>query len=104
MASRAEKEVRKHRSSTVLWSVYCLIIRSSIACQGRRAVDSLKEKGYSASFLKLDVTSTDDIMQAASYFKESETRLDLLINNAGVCIRVRTALPTPHTSGTFPSY
>lgn len=36
-------------------------------------------------FLKLDLQDFQSIRAALVEFKEKETRLDLLINNAGVC-------------------
>ncbi|KAH8823762.1 NAD-binding protein [Flagelloscypha sp. PMI_526] len=51
------------------------------------AIEKLKvETKKEPHFLKLDLSSLKDVKCAAEEFKEKETRLDVLINNAGVML------------------
>jgi 3alpha(or 20beta)-hydroxysteroid dehydrogenase len=49
--------------------------------EGQKVAASL---GESARFVRLDVTDTDDWMRSVSAAREATTRLDVLVNNAGV--------------------
>jgi NAD(P)-dependent dehydrogenase (short-subunit alcohol dehydrogenase family) len=51
---------------------------------GKRAVDTISSSGGKASFLQLDVSSSDSIRAAASRFATNSDHLDVLINNAGI--------------------
>jgi NAD(P)-dependent dehydrogenase (short-subunit alcohol dehydrogenase family) len=51
---------------------------------GRRVVDSIQAQGGKATFLALDVSSSDSIHAAARQFATLADRLDVLINNAGI--------------------
>lgn len=46
--------------------------------------DQLKNEGLDVEFFKLDVDKISDIRDIHDYIRESEDKLDLLINNAGV--------------------
>ncbi|KZL76636.1 short-chain dehydrogenase [Colletotrichum incanum] len=55
--------------------------------KGEAAIETLKKENDSLapiSNLQLDLASFESIKSAAKQFKESSTRLDLLINNAGI--------------------
>jgi NAD(P)-dependent dehydrogenase (short-subunit alcohol dehydrogenase family) len=52
--------------------------------QGQAVVDSLKDKGVSAAFIKCDVSSEDDIRNMVSETVRQFGRLDCAFNNAGV--------------------
>lgn len=54
--------------------------------RGEQACNALKEKGLDVHFLTLDVTSEEDVERAARYVTSSFGRLDVLIQNAAVCI------------------
>ncbi len=51
---------------------------------GRRAAEAVHAGGGTASFLPLDVSSSDSIRAAAGLFSGIADRLDVLINNAGI--------------------
>jgi NAD(P)-dependent dehydrogenase (short-subunit alcohol dehydrogenase family) len=51
---------------------------------GNQAVEKLKAGGAEATFLSLDVSSSDSIRHAASQFRSIADHLDVLINNAGI--------------------
>ena len=56
--------------------------------KGREAVKALEEKGLSPKFLQLDITSSESIEAAKRTLLVKYGHLDVLINNAGVCITV----------------
>lgn len=51
---------------------------------GKAAEGYLKEKGYSAEFMQIDVTSLESVTNAVAAVKEKYGKLDILINNAGI--------------------
>lgn len=51
---------------------------------GRHAVDAITSTGGKATYLPLDVSSSDSIRAAAGRYATTADRLDVLINNAGV--------------------
>ncbi|KAM0544235.1 hypothetical protein ACHAPJ_011924 [Fusarium lateritium] len=65
--------------------------RIFLACRSKskfdQALDELKRQGSnidSVSFLALDLASLDSIKSAVKEFQKSSTRLDVLVNNAGI--------------------
>ena len=50
----------------------------------------LEEEGLHPEFLHLDVDSEESIRAAKETVEKKHGRLDILINNAGVLLRVRT--------------
>ena len=66
---------------------------SSISWQGSRHARSIRQEGGSAEFLRLDVTRESDTRELVEYVEAHHRGApDLLINNAGVCLRGQ---PTP---------
>jgi NAD(P)-dependent dehydrogenase (short-subunit alcohol dehydrogenase family) len=59
-----------------------VIIGSRNSSAGAEAAKSITDKGYSASSVKLDLASDEDIATAVKYVEENFGRLDVLINNA----------------------
>lgn len=51
---------------------------------GKAAENYLKEKGYTAEFMQIDVTSLESVTAAVASVKEKYAKLDILINNAGI--------------------
>ena len=47
-------------------------------------VDLIHEKGLSASMIKADVSSEDEVKYMFSSIKEKHSKLDVLVNNAGI--------------------
>jgi len=47
-------------------------------------VDLIHEKGLSASMIKADVSSEDEVKDMFSSIKEKHSKLDVLVNNAGI--------------------
>jgi NAD(P)-dependent dehydrogenase (short-subunit alcohol dehydrogenase family) len=52
--------------------------------KGEAAAEKLREDGYDAQFLKLDVNKNEDHAAAAAWLEKKFGRLDILINNAGI--------------------
>ncbi len=52
--------------------------------KGEAAAQKLRDQGYDAQFVKLDVTNEQDHTTVAAFLKEKFGRLDILINNAGI--------------------
>jgi NAD(P)-dependent dehydrogenase (short-subunit alcohol dehydrogenase family) len=52
--------------------------------KGEAAAGKLRGEGLDAQFLKLDVTKKEDRTAAASFLEKKFSRLDILINNAGI--------------------
>lgn len=61
-----------------------VVIGARDVTAGRRAVESVRAEGGKATFLPVDVSSSDSIRTAANTFAEIAGHLDVLINNAGV--------------------
>ena len=51
---------------------------------GRQAAEAIQAAGGKATFLRLDVSSSDSIRNAVSQFAAFTDHLDVLINNAGI--------------------
>lgn len=51
---------------------------------GEKLVNSLKEKGASAGFVRCDLSDPEQIEQLAAYAENEFGRVDVLINNAGI--------------------
>jgi NAD(P)-dependent dehydrogenase (short-subunit alcohol dehydrogenase family) len=54
--------------------------------RGERAAAELRAEDIDAYALRLDVTSDASVKEAAATFAKSSTRLDVLVNNAGVAL------------------
>ncbi len=54
--------------------------------RGEKAAAELRAEGIDAHALRLDVTSDASVKEAASIFAKSGTRLDVLVNNAGIAL------------------
>jgi len=61
-----------------------VVIGSRDAGRGEIAAQSLKAEGMDAHFVKLEVTSVEDVAALPAYFEQNFGRLDILVNNAGV--------------------
>lgn len=57
--------------------------------KGEKAVEDIKARGLkgTVSFLQLDVTKDDSISAAAKKIEADFGRIDVLVNNAGVCFK-----------------
>ena len=56
--------------------------------KGMEAVKKLQAEGLDPKFIQLDISSTESIQAAKKEFVAKYGKLDVLINNAGVCINV----------------
>ena len=54
--------------------------------RGREAAEKLKNEGFDAEFVPVDVTDEKTLEAAAKYVEENYGRLDILINNAGISL------------------
>ena len=67
-----------------------LIARS--AERGREAVRKLEKEGLAPQLVCLNVSSEESVCAARQVVQEQYNRLDVLVNNAGVFLRVRYCL------------
>lgn len=51
---------------------------------GERVIDKIKNDGWQAVFLKLNVAENDDCLKAAETVHKNHGKLDILVNNAGI--------------------
>ena len=54
--------------------------------RGREAAEKLKNEGFDAEFVHIDVTDEKTLEAAAKYVEENYGKLDILINNAGISL------------------
>lgn len=77
-------ETVKQLSSHNAARIYLAARSQEKAEQAIKELQATGQKGMSIVFLKLDLASLDSVKEAASSFLRCETRLDILINNAGI--------------------
>jgi NAD(P)-dependent dehydrogenase (short-subunit alcohol dehydrogenase family) len=63
---------------------YHVVIAARDEGRGRKAAEAIQARGGKATFLSLDVSSSDSIRNAASQFAAIADYLDVLVNNAAV--------------------
>jgi NAD(P)-dependent dehydrogenase (short-subunit alcohol dehydrogenase family) len=61
-----------------------VVVAARNEAAGRQAAKSIEAAGATATFLALDVTSTDSIAHAVRQFATIADHLDVLVNNAGI--------------------
>jgi NAD(P)-dependent dehydrogenase (short-subunit alcohol dehydrogenase family) len=61
-----------------------VLIHGRDAERGRRAVADISKAGGTAEFLPADIGSLAEVRRLADTVRQRETRLDILINNAGI--------------------
>ena len=61
-----------------------VVIAARDEASGRQAAEAINAAGGKATFLPLDVSSSDSIRAAAGAFGRVADRLDVLVNNAGI--------------------
>jgi NAD(P)-dependent dehydrogenase (short-subunit alcohol dehydrogenase family) len=61
-----------------------VLIHGRDAERGRRAVADISKAGGTAEFLPADIGSLAEVRRLADTVRQQETRLDVLINNAGI--------------------
>lgn len=54
--------------------------------RGQEAVEKLKNEGFDAEFVLVDVTNEKTLEAAAKHVEENYGKLDILINNAGIAV------------------
>ncbi|KAL7783183.1 hypothetical protein V8C43DRAFT_189536 [Trichoderma afarasin] len=74
---------------------YHVLVGSRDTQRGIKAVKDLQEQGLNAEPITIDVTSDNSIAEVVQQVKSKFGRLDVLINNAGVCLNdERTSPPS----------
>ena len=58
--------------------------------RGQSAVDSLRSRGLDVHLLTMDVADDNSVIQAARVLTGQTTHLDILINNAGVALNLKS--------------
>ena len=61
-----------------------VLIGARDEARGKNAADTLADRGIAAVPLRIDVTDTASIAEAASQIEQRYGRLDILVNNAGI--------------------
>jgi NAD(P)-dependent dehydrogenase (short-subunit alcohol dehydrogenase family) len=61
-----------------------VLMGSRSATRGRTAVRKLRDEGLPVEFIQLDVTKPEQIRKAAAEIKKRFSKLDVLVNNAGI--------------------
>ena len=65
---------------------FAVIIGSRNLSAGQAVADELRAAGHTATAVQLDVTSDESIAAAVAAVETGYGRLDVLINNAGICL------------------
>jgi NAD(P)-dependent dehydrogenase (short-subunit alcohol dehydrogenase family) len=65
---------------------HCVLIGARDESKGRAAVDTLRSDDIDAHYVRLDVTDSASISQAAQFIERTFGKLDVLVNNAGVFV------------------
>ena len=63
---------------------YRVVLTARREAKGAAAASALREKGLDVDFHPLDVTSEESIRQLADYLRSNGSRLEVLVNNAGI--------------------
>lgn len=63
---------------------YRVLLTSRDWGKGRTAAEALRAEGHQVDFQQLDVTKDDSIATVKTFIEKEYTRLDVLVNNAGV--------------------
>lgn len=58
--------------------------------RGQEAAGKLKNEGFDAEFILIDVTDEKTLEAAAKYVEENFGKLDILVNNAGIAVEYGT--------------
>lgn len=61
-----------------------VVVAARDEASGGQAVKTIQDSGGSATFLRLDVSSSSSVQEAAHRYAEISASLDVLINNAGI--------------------
>lgn len=64
-----------------------VILTSRDKAKGMAALNQLREENLSVDFVPMDITNEESIQQAFNKVKSTYQRLDVLINNAGICLK-----------------
>ena len=73
-----------------------VVIGARDPVRGQAVMDEINRKGGRAELLEIDMTSFASVRRAAERFLGSHTRLDVLVNNAGVAVRERRLTADRH--------
>ena len=65
---------------------YAIVLTSRNESLGKKSYDQLKAEHEDVFYHQLEVTSDSSVRRCAEYIKEKFGRLDVLINNAAICI------------------
>jgi len=73
-----------------------VVIGARDPVRGQAVMDEINRKGGRAELLEIDMASFASVRRAAERFLGSHTRLDVLVNNAGVAVRERRLTADGH--------
>ena len=65
---------------------YTVLVGARDETRGAEAIAKLKNEGFDADFVKIDVTNAETIKSAAEKVGEKYGKLDVLINNATIAL------------------
>jgi NAD(P)-dependent dehydrogenase (short-subunit alcohol dehydrogenase family) len=78
-----------------------VILTSRSVDNGEEAMNKLADMGHDVDFHELDVTDKNDIAAVEKYVREKYSRLDILINNAGIQLDERSNPGMPGILDTY---
>lgn len=73
---------------------YTVLLGARDAVKGAEAVASIRQAGRDIRFQHIDITSADSVARAAADIERDFSRLDALVNNAGVKLEWHPAPPS----------
>jgi retinol dehydrogenase 12 len=73
-----------------------VLIGARDAPRGQAVVDELTREGHQSRLLPVDLASFDSVRRAVEGFRAAHSKLDVLVNNAGVVTRKRQVSPDGH--------
>lgn len=66
---------------------FVVILTSRDKAKGMAAQDELRKESHAVDFVQMDIAREESIRQAFNKVKSTYQRLDVLINNAGICLK-----------------
>jgi len=91
----ANKGIGRETARRLALLGYTVWLGSRDASRGEKAAKELQQNGGDVRFLLLDVTDDESVKQAAAVVSRATTRLDALVNNAGVVLETFGTSLTP---------
>lgn len=66
---------------------FLVILTSRDKAKGKAALDQLQKENLNVDYVQMDIANMDSIRNAFHYVKSTYEKLDVLINNAAICLK-----------------